>query len=122
MPDRYTDKKSILPPTYLEFIDSINGWEGDLGEEFDFDYVMIWAKETIQERWDAYQMTQYLDERWFPFGSNGGAEMLCFDLASESDAVFWIPYLGMSGEEAILRYKSFSEVARAVKDKSSSGS
>src|SRR5947209_2980057 len=112
MPDRYMDSRSRLPPSYVEFIEANNGWEGDLGEEFEFDYIIIWDKETIQGRWEDYEMQEYLDPRWFPFGSNGGGEMLCFDLASEGDAVFWIPYIGMSGEEALLRYKSFRDVAR----------
>src|SRR4051794_37463050 len=105
MPDRYTEKKAVLPSSYVEFIESFNGWEGDLGEKLG--YVVLWDKEAIQERWDDYEMTQYLSDRWFPFGSDGGGEMLCFDLASGGDSVFWIPYIGMSGEEAMLRLNSF---------------
>jgi hypothetical protein len=40
--------------------------------------------------------------------------MLCFDLPSRSDQVFWVPYLGMSDEEAMLRYETFKEVTAAV--------
>lgn len=66
MPDRYAEKRSVLPPSYVEFIETDNGWEGDLGEELG--YVVLWAKETIQERWDDYEMGRYLSDRWFPFG------------------------------------------------------
>ena len=40
--------------------------------------------------------------------------MLCFDIDSKDDGVFLIPYIGMSGEEATLRYKSFMEIARII--------
>ena len=113
MPNRYAEKKSVLPPIYVEFIETNNGWEGDLGQEFG--YVILWGKDTIQERWDAYEMRQYLDDRWFPFGSDGGGEMLCFDLDSKSDATYLIPYIGMSGDEATLRYNSFEDIARIIK-------
>ncbi|MGO9469770.1 MAG: SMI1/KNR4 family protein [Isosphaeraceae bacterium] len=74
MPDRYVEKRSVLPLSYVEFIETNNGWEGDLGEEIG--YVILWDTETIQERWGDYEMTGYLSDRWFPFGSNGGDEML----------------------------------------------
>jgi hypothetical protein len=84
--DRYTQLRSVLLPSYVEFIESHNGWEGDLGD--DLGYVVIWNRETIQERWDDYQMAEYLSEHWFAFGSDGGGEMLCFDLRSGTDRVF----------------------------------
>jgi hypothetical protein len=120
MADRYTDMRCKLPQSYVEFIEAHNGWEGDLGN---LGYVVIWNRATIQERWDAYQMGQYLSERWFPFGSNGGGEMLCFDVMSGSDSVFWIPYVGMSETEAMPRYDSFTEVVAAIlKDRRTNGS
>ena len=113
MADRYTELRSALPPSYVEFIESHNGWEGDLGDELG--YVILWNRETIQDRWDGYQMAECLSERWFPFGSNGGGEMLCFDLPSRSDRVFWIPYIGMSDGEAMPRYDSFATIAAAIR-------
>ncbi|MEN6535541.1 MAG: SMI1/KNR4 family protein [Bryobacteraceae bacterium] len=59
-------------------------------------------------------MTQRLSDRWFPFGSNGGDEMLCFDLDSATDQVLWIPFIGMSDKEALLRYKSFEDIAHSI--------
>src|SRR5688572_26930716 len=94
MADRYCEMRAKLPPSYVEFIESHNEWEGDPGD--DFCYMAIWNRKSIQERWDSYEMDQYLTDRWFPFGSNGGGEMLCFDLDSASDIVFWIPFIGMS--------------------------
>ncbi len=112
MSDRYTEKRQLLPSAYVEYIETFNGWEGDLGDKLG--YVVLWDKETIQERWDSYEMAQYLSDQWFLFGSDGGDEMLCFDLESAGDSVFAIPYIGMSGEEAMLRYDSFKELVDII--------
>jgi hypothetical protein len=76
---------------------------------------VLWDKETIQERWSDYEIAQYLEGRWFPFGSDGGDEILCFDLESGGDSVFSIPFIGMSGEEAVPRYESFETIARPIR-------
>jgi hypothetical protein len=102
----------VLPQSYVKFIESHDGWEGDLGGELG--YVVIWKLETIQERWDGYEMGQYLSHKWFPFGSDGGGEMLCFNLASGTDRVYWIPYIGMSDRDAMPWRESFAEVAAAI--------
>ena len=112
MPYRYTTLRDKLPPSYLEFIESHDGWEGDLGDELG--YFVIWSRDSIQENWDGCEMAQYLSDRWFPFGSNGGGEILCFDLESDSDRVFWIPFIGISDEEAMLQDYSFKDIAGAI--------
>jgi len=111
MVDRYTILRTKLPTSYVEYVESCDGWEGDLGDALG--YVVIWSPGTIQERWDDYEMAQYLSDRWFPFGSDGGGEMLCFDLSSGSDRIFRIPYVGMSDEEA-LAWRPFAEVVAAI--------
>ncbi len=113
MENRYAKLRDKLPQCYVEFIESHDGWEGDLGDELG--YPIIWNQELVQENWDGYEMALYLTERWFPFGSDGGGEMLCFDLASGSDKVFWIPYIGMSDEEAMLRDYSFTDIVAAIR-------
>jgi hypothetical protein len=40
--------------------------------------------------------------------------MLCFDLASRTDQVLVLPYIGMSDEEPLLRYASFADVVSAI--------
>jgi hypothetical protein len=112
MDDRYTQFRAALPRSYVDFIESHNGWEGDLGDELG--YLVIWNRETIQERWDSYEMAQSLSDRWFSFGSDGGGEMLCFDLPSRTDRIFLIPYIGMSAEEAMPFRGSFAQVAAAI--------
>lgn len=115
-PNRYTTFRDKLPPTYVQFIESHNGWEGDLGDELG--YFVIWGQGLIQENWDDYEMALYLSDRWFPFGSNGGGEMLCFDLESGSDVVFWVPFIGMSDDEAMAQPYSFKDVVKAIRSAS----
>src|SRR5690349_17327774 len=112
MSDLYVRFRSALPPTYVEFIESHDGWEGD--PEIGDGYVVIWNRESIQEMYDGYEMDSYLNERWFPFGSNGGGEMLCFDLASGSDRIFMLPFIGMSDETPIPRLNSFADLAARI--------
>ena len=112
MADKYNDSRSSLPASYVSFIESHGGWEGDLGD--DLGYVALWDSASIQDRWESYQMAEFLGERWFPFGSDGGGEMLCFDLPSGTDRAFYLPYIGMSAEKPMLRYESFADVASAI--------
>jgi hypothetical protein len=109
MTNRYLDKKSQLPVSYVEHIEGLNGWEGDLGGGDG--YVVIWNKETIQSRWADYHMAEFISDYWFPFGSDGGGEMLCFDLRRRDDVVFLMPYVGMSDAEAMRRYDSFKTLS-----------
>ncbi len=112
MSDRYSVLRDKLPPSFVKFIDSHDGWEGDLGDELG--YVIIWNRESIQEQWNGYEMALYLSDRWFPFGSDGGGEMLCFDLSSGSDNIFWMPYVGMSDEAAMAQPFTFTDLANAI--------
>ncbi|MGO9469705.1 MAG: SMI1/KNR4 family protein [Isosphaeraceae bacterium] len=114
MPYLYVEKRSVLPPSYVNFIDANNGWEGDLGEKLG--HVVLRNKDTIQERWDGYEMTSYLGDCWFPFGSNGGDEMLRFNLDSGGDGIFWMAYIGMSDQEAILQAYPFKDIAYTISD------
>jgi SMI1 / KNR4 family (SUKH-1) len=112
MADRYTTFRTALPRSYVEFIESHKGWEGDLRN--DIGYVVVWNRQTLQEYWSDCEMAECLSDRWFPFGSNGGGEMLCFDLSSGTDRVFLIPFIGMSDDVAMPWCDSFSDVATAI--------
>src|SRR5438128_1412477 len=95
----YQKHKSVLPKAYVDFIEASDGWEGFLAG--DGDYVILWSKELIQEYYEDCVMEKYLDPRWFAFGSNGGGEMLCFDIGSRDEGVYWLPFIGMSDEQPI---------------------
>jgi hypothetical protein len=84
----------------------------------DFGYVVVWKKDTIQERLIAYEMVLNLSDHWFPFGSDGGGEMLCFDLRQKEDAVFMIPYVGMADDEARKKHESFGALSRKIESSS----
>jgi hypothetical protein len=109
MPDHYVEMRAALPGSYIDYIEAHNGWEDFLAG--DDEYVVLWDKEAIQENYAGYGMREYLDPRWFAFGSNGGGEMLCFDLESGTDAVYMLPFIGMSSEQPILRHESFHDLA-----------
>ncbi|MDR3637833.1 MAG: SMI1/KNR4 family protein [Isosphaeraceae bacterium] len=112
MSDPYVEMRAALPSSYIEYIEANNGWEGFLtGND---EYVVLWDKEAIAEHYDSYKMREYLDQRWFAFGSNGGGELLCFDLSSGIDSVYWLPFIEMSDEQPILRHKSFKDLAYGI--------
>jgi hypothetical protein len=110
MPDRYDDMRAALPPSFLNYIEANSSWEGFLASSDE--YIVLWDRESIQEHYEGYEMGEFLDPRWFPFGSNGGGDMLCFDLDSGNDAVYSLPFIGMSDEEPILQHESFMDLAR----------
>ncbi len=111
--DRYTQKKSQLPESYRAFIETRNGWEGDLGDYYG--YVVIWDKAKIQEHWAAYEMTKYLPDHWFPFGTNGGDDILCFDLKKKGDTSYLIPFIPMCEQDAMEHCISFELIADEIK-------
>ena len=117
MSDRYIEKKSQLPNSFVGYIEERNGWEGDLGDYYG--YVVIWDKEKIQEHWIGYEMAKYLPDYWFPFGSNGGGDMLCFDLRKKGDTSYLIPYVGMSEQDAMEHCISFDLIAAEIEQKES---
>ncbi|MBI5381109.1 MAG: SMI1/KNR4 family protein [Opitutae bacterium] len=116
MSDRYTKKKSRLPESYVSFIEASDGWEGDLGDYYG--YVVIWDKAKIQEYWDSYEMVKYLPDYWFPFGSNGGGDMLCFNLKTKGDASFLIPFIPMCEQDAMEHCVSFELIATEIAQRS----
>jgi len=109
MPDRYDEVRTLLPPYYVNYIEANSGCQGFLAESDE--YIVLWGRKSIQEHYEGYKLDEFLDPRWFPIGSNGGGEMLCFDLHSGNDAVYWLPFIGMSDEEAILWHESFRDLA-----------
>jgi hypothetical protein len=112
MVDPYVEMKAALPSSYVDYIEANTGWEG-FPAGYDA-YVVIWDKQLIRMHYDGYELAEYLDPRWFAFGSNGAGEMLCFDLNSGTDAVYMLPFIGMSDEEPLLLCESFSDLASRI--------
>jgi hypothetical protein len=104
--DRYDELKGRLPASYVRFIEARDGWEGDPGEGLG--HLALWDRAGIRWRWDAYEMAEFLGDRWFPIGSDGGGEILCFDLDAGGDAVFALPFIGMGDETPVRWFASFA--------------
>ena len=115
MTNRYLEKKHRLPESYVCFLEAHKEWEGDLGEYYG--YVVLWDRAKIQDYWTSYEMAKYLPDHWFPFGSNGGDDMLCFDLRKKNDTSYLIPYIGMSEQDAMEHCISFELIAAEIEKK-----
>lgn len=84
-----------LPETYLSFLESSNGAEGDLGVTPG--WFVVWSAERALSAAIEYQLGEFLPG-FFAFGSNGGGELFVFQIASEHQAVFMVPAIGMSAD------------------------
>ena len=115
MSDHYIEKRSQLPGSYVAYLEKHNGWEGDLGDYYG--WVVILDKERIQEHWAMYEVAKYLPDYWFPFGHNGGGDMLCFDLRKKGDPTYLVPYIAMLEEDAQDHCVSFELIATEIEKK-----
>ena len=115
MSDRYTQNRGKLPASYVTFIEECGAWEGDLGDYYG--YIVLWRMEEIQEQWIAYEMEKYLPAYWFAIGTNGGGDMVCFDLRTKGDTTYYIPFIGMSESDAMEHCVSFSLISDEIKKK-----
>ncbi|SKB00476.1 SMI1 / KNR4 family (SUKH-1) [Prosthecobacter debontii] len=85
------------------------------GAEFAFTdgapgYFQLWPENEIQQ-WNLdYQVSEYAPG-FIGFGSDGGGEMLAFD---KTGAVYMIPFIGMSPEDAQKIAESWSEIAQRI--------
>lgn len=110
-----------VPADYLDFLRITNGGEGELPAWPWF--FVIWAAETVIERWNEHKMEEFIP-RYMAFGSNAGDEMLVFNLESERpDRVYAMPYVGMQPGAEIPVADSFrSFVGKFGKGETSGGS
>jgi hypothetical protein len=85
------------------------------GAEFAFTegapgYFQLWPEEEIQ-KWNIdYQVPEYAPG-FIGFGSDGGGEMLAFD---KEGAIYMIPFIGMSVEDAQKIADSWLEVSQRI--------
>jgi hypothetical protein len=99
-----------VPKDYLDFLRISNGGEGSLPVQPW--WFVIWAAETIIERWIAYEMEEYIPG-YLAFGSNGGGEAFVFNLnAATPERVYIMPFIGMEPGQEILVASSFKEFVR----------
>jgi hypothetical protein len=100
-----------LPEAYVAYLRGSNGGEGDLGVEPG--WVSLWPAETVCDNNDSYQVSKWLPG-CFGFASNGGGELLAFDLrAAQPYPIVMVPFIGMCPEDAVQVAASFEEFQRA---------
>ena len=104
--------KKRLPDDYITLLLYSNGGEGDLNIEPG--WFQIWPAEQVIEFNQTYEIEETLPG-FFGFGSNGGEELLAFDMRrSEPWEVVMIPFIPMRQEEAILIADSFQKFVQSV--------
>jgi len=96
-----------LPDGYLEFISMSNGAEGQLKSS----YLIIWPIEELFRLNDAYHVDEFAPG-FFLIGSDGGGMAFAFD--KQTGELFEMPFIGMSGEEAIFRGKDFQALINSL--------
>jgi SMI1-KNR4 cell-wall len=108
-----------LPPAYLNYLRRAGGGEGELGVEPG--WIQFWPVEKVLELNHAYEIRQNLPG-FFGFGSNGGGELLAFDMREAGDPpVVMVPFIPMSAEEAQLVATTFEELIRSLPNEANSG-
>jgi len=102
-----TQATVALPPEYLDFLSQTNGGEGDLAA--DPGWFAIWPSEEVLENNRGYEILTYLPG-FFGFGSNGGGELLAFDMRHGAPyPVVMIPFIPMEAREARPVAATFAE-------------
>ncbi len=96
-----------LPDEYLDFMRLANGGEGELG--IWPGWFILWAIENVVEWNKDYEVADRYPG-FLAFGSNGGGEMLAFDLRNQEPfPVVALPHIGFDAEDAMFVAHSFHE-------------
>jgi len=103
-----------LPPAYLNHLRQVGGGEGEL--DVDPGWIQFWSAEEVVELNGAYEVRQNIPG-FFGFASNGGGELLAFDLREEGDPpVVMVPFIPMSVTEARHVANTFEELRGRLGD------
>lgn len=101
-----------LPLEYLDLLASSNGGEGELGVEPG--WFQLWPAEEVMELNRGYCVPEFLPG-FFGFGSNGGGELLAFDLRGGPPyRVTMVPFIPMDADEAVTIAENFAEFVAAL--------
>jgi hypothetical protein len=97
-----------LPAAYFDHLTSSNGGEGDLGVEPG--WIAFWPAEEVISLNTEYSIAELLPG-FFGFGSNGGGELLAFDIrGGEPYPVVMVPFVPMDSRKAVQIAGSFVEL------------
>jgi hypothetical protein len=97
-----------LPAAYFAQLSVSNGGEGDLGVEPG--WIALWRCEEVVPSNAGYSLPKFLPG-FFGFGSNGGGELLAFDLRGEEPyPIVTVPFVPMDPKDAVRIARSFQEL------------
>jgi hypothetical protein len=92
-----------LPDGFIDFFSISNG-----GELYDNEIcIILWPLTDMIKRNNNYRVDEYAS-KFFIFGSDGGDTAYCIE--KKTGWIYEMPFIGMSNEEAIFKYKSFTEL------------
>ena len=91
--------KSILPTDYQNFVQTYNGGEGEIGEEY---LVLHKAEELIEINTDV-KISDF-DNKLFIIGSNGGGEYVAIDFRNDTLKYIIIPFIFEYAAIKVLAY------------------
>lgn len=97
-----------LPAGYEKFIRSSNGAEGFLNNA----YLILWPIEDLFAHNEGYRVEEYAPG-FFIIGSDGGGNSYAVD--KQTGALYEIPFIGMSREEATWVAKDFDDFIETLK-------
>jgi hypothetical protein len=101
-----------LPDSYFDQLAASNGGEGDLGVEPG--WIVFWPAERVLESNIGYSLPEFLPE-FFGFGSNGGGELLAFDVRiQEPYPIVMVPFVPLQAQEARQIAASFDELRSLI--------
>lgn len=101
-----------LPSAYLAMLEESNGGEGDLG--VDPGWITLWPAEDVLSNNASYCVAEALPG-FLGFASNGGGELLAFDLrGGEPYPIVMIPFIPMEAAEAVQIASSFEELRQLL--------
>jgi hypothetical protein len=104
----------VLPGSYLAQLAASNGGEGELGVEPG--WISFWPAQEVIGLNATYRVPEFL-LGFFGFGSNGGGELLAFDVRSpEPFPVVMVPFVPMDPEDAVQIARSFDELRPLIGD------
>jgi hypothetical protein len=101
-----------LPQEYLDLLVYSDGGEGELG--FEPGWFQLWSSADVIDLNKSYEIDKNLPG-YFGFGSNGGGELLAFDMKHGKPwKVVMIPFIPMEANKAIIIANDFVGFIQAM--------
>lgn len=92
-----------IPESYLNFLRNTDGAEIFTDDE----YVVLWQLDLLWILNEEYEVNSFLPG-FFLIGANG--DETGYAIQKDTGKIFEVPFIGMSIEEAVMRYNKFDEL------------